>query len=300
VSRLHHREVARIGFRVRVPDGATLIDDGLLSAPFQRASPDLPGRVEIDVEVRLGERLPVRTAPPLFDTGSAWRSYREGVDTVLELTGGPDREPLLLARLAGQGEHVTIHVSPQAVASGKGVTAVHGPLQYPLGQLLLMHVLPFHGGLLLHAAGLRGSRSAVVFPGRSGAGKSTLTRLLLDESVDLAGLSDERIIVRQIDGEPLAFGTPWAGTAGLAANAGARLAALAFLHQAPENHLEPLTPQRALDQLLPVASILWHDPDRTSRTLQVCEELLARVPAYELHFRNTPHLHETVEGLFRG
>jgi hypothetical protein len=96
----------------------------------------------------------------------------------------------------------------------------------------------------------------------------------------------------------MAFGTPWPGSERVAANQGGELRALAFLHQAAESRLRRLSPEEALDQLVPVASILWYDMERMARSVKTCKLLLDQVPAYELHFRNTPDVHDLITELW--
>ena len=91
---------------------------------------------------------------------------------------------------------------------------VSNPVHYPLDQLLLMYTLAQREGALLHAAGVDIQGQGFIFPGKSGAGKSTLSRQLVVQK-ELEVLSDDRIVIRKIDGVFQAFGTPWPGDAGL-------------------------------------------------------------------------------------
>ena len=52
---------------------------------------------------------------------------------------------------------------------------------------------------------------------------------LLAGSPDLAGLSDDRIVVREVGGELRAHGTPWAGTNPIVSRDSASLRAIAFV-----------------------------------------------------------------------
>ncbi|MBI4229578.1 MAG: hypothetical protein HY608_01955, partial [Planctomycetes bacterium] len=48
------------------------------------------------------------------------------------------------------------------------------PFRTPFLEVLWMHLLPLHAGLLVHAAAVEHRGKALLFVGRSGAGKSTL------------------------------------------------------------------------------------------------------------------------------
>ncbi|MBK8046770.1 MAG: hypothetical protein IPK16_06385 [Anaerolineales bacterium] len=121
----------------------------------------------------------------------------------------------------------------------------------------------------------------LIFPGVSGAGKSTLARQFLAR--DGAGLlSDDRILVRWQDGAHQAYGTPWPGGAQVAVNASAPLAAILFPARGDDTVIRALSAQDALDRLLPVPSVLWHEPELLSGQLESCERLLRQIPAFEL------------------
>jgi hypothetical protein len=158
------------------------------------------------------------------------------------------------------------------------------PVCYPLDQLLLMYFLATRQGVLTHAAGVVRGGKAMIFPGCSGAGKSTFSQLLAAARVGKL-LSDERVIVREINGTMRAFGTPWTGTAGIARNVNAPLAGIYFLKHGQRNHMRKMAAKDILDRLLPLLSIPWYDPDTMSPIIAFAKHLVARVPAYEMSFK---------------
>jgi hypothetical protein len=166
---------------------------------------------------------------------------------------------------------------------GKSST-VSNPVCYPLDQLLLMYVLARNGGAILHAAGINHNNRGYIFPGRSGAGKSTIMRQCA-RSNDFKGLSDDRIIVRKMDGNFKAFGTPWPGEACVAVNKSAPLSGIFFISHGSRNKIQDLGRREAFERLLPVTSIPWYDREITEKLLSFCEDLVSHVPAYELHFK---------------
>lgn len=165
---------------------------------------------------------------------------------------------------------------------------VFDPVRYPLDQILLMNHLAQGSGLIVHSAGLALEGMGMVFAGVSGAGKSTLTGIFAREAPEAELLSDDRIIVRQIDGRWHAYGTPWPGEAGVASNSRAGLGALFFLAKGPAHRLEPLSPAQALKRLLPVVSCPWYDSERLTGVLDTCERLVGQVPCFELRFKPGP------------
>jgi hypothetical protein len=289
-------EIARVRFAVDPPAGfhAVLGDPRYL--PFLQEGEPGPGRVDVAVELVLDEGPDTQHLPLAFESGGPWRAFRDAADLLLEFRDAASRR-VWLARVAPAVSRVRVHCGPFVERVGReDPSQLPCPLHYPLDQLLMMCLLPHHGGVLVHAAGLRRGQAAAVFPGHSGAGKSTLMGLVAGRG-ELAGLSDDRVVIREIDGSFRAFGTPWAGTGLVASRDGAELAAIAFLHQAPETRLDRIGPEAALGQLLRTASIPWFDADGMTRSLAACERLLARVPTYELYFRKHEEVGEVIAGL---
>ena len=95
-------------------------------------------------------------------------------------------------------------------------------------------------------------------------------------------LSDDRVLVREAAGGYLAYGTPWPGEAGVALNHVAPLRAILFPARAAETRITPLDPGQALERLLPVGSLLWHERELLPLQLALVERMLKAVPAFEL------------------
>ena len=58
-----------------------------------------------------------------------------------------------------------------------------------------------------------------------------------------------------------------------------------FLHHGAQTTVTPLKPHDVLERLLPVATIPWGDRVVLPQVLDVCDRLIADVPAFDLHFR---------------
>ena len=153
-----------------------------------------------------------------------------------------------------------------------------------MDQILLMYILARKHGALIHAAGIDVHGRGYIFPGKSGAGKSTITEQLAVRE-DIGLLSDDRIVVRKIDGAFKAYGTPWPGEARIAINKSVPLSGIFFINHASSNRIKKITPGQALKRLLPVTSIPWYDREIMSEILTFCEDLISNVPIYELYFK---------------
>lgn len=286
-------DIAGIRFSIAPPAGTTVVLDDPRYLPFFGAIPTGPATIDVPVELRLDDGPDLAGRRPVFESEAPWRAFRDGADLLIELRPGGAGTPLeWLARFAPGVPSVLVHCGAGRPADGR----LHCPIHYPLDQLLLMCLLPHISGLLVHAAGVRRGDRAAIFAGRSGAGKST-TMGLLEGYPGLVGLSDDRIVIRELAGRYRAFGTPWAGTHPVVSHDDAELSAIVFLHQAPETRLVPISPKQALDQLLRTASIPWFDVESVSPALGACDALLSRVPLYELHFRKHAEIREVVASL---
>ena len=89
-------------------------------------------------------------------------------------------------------------------------------------ELLMINYLARGHGVIIHACGIDNNGIGMLFAGESGAGKSTLANLWNQEA-GVAVLSDDRTLVRQIDGEWWLFGTPWHGEAKFGSRRGIKL-----------------------------------------------------------------------------
>ncbi len=291
----------RRGTDARSPSDLEPIEDDATYADFLDSG--APADLEAAVSLTLDPAPDVTGLPVLFETEETWTAYRDGDAVILRLraAGGP-ADYLWQARLApaigGDAvDRITVHCGPLLVGQREGRVELENPLHYPLDQLLLMFLLANRRGVIVHAAGLARAGRGVFLAGRSGAGKTTFMRQCAGRA-DLEGLSDDRVIAREIDGALSLFGTPWAGEGRVAAGARADLAGIAFLHQSERNELRPLGAAAAFQQLLATVSILWFDRERMEAATGFCERLVSSVPCYELHFRPEPAAADLLDELF--
>jgi len=276
--------IANVELAVSGPHALHLVDDDTIYRSF--ATP--VGRERLAITIEEAGTADLDGWSPVFDSGVAWRLYRSNGDRLLSFARphAPDAW-LYSARLQGLAERVTVHCGPRLCEVREGRATLHDPVRYPLDQLLLMYRLAAGRGAIVHAASAAVAGRGWVFAGRSGAGKSTLMRQLAAET-ELEALGDDRVILRSIEGQIRAFGTPWPGEARVARNVDLPLHAIAFLCQGSEHRLVRLDRREALVRLLPVVSIPWYEPEVAAEVLDLLGALLAAVPAYDLHFALRP------------
>ena len=249
---------------------------------------------DISIRLQLGTIPDTENLEKLFDSGQSWSMFRDSDGYCLTLNPPAFEEPFWLARMNRDFTEVTVYCSEKLVSRRNGRTVLSNPVRYPLDQILLMYILARRHGALLHAAGIDINEKGYIFPGKSGAGKSTITRQFAALK-DTGLLSDDRIVVRKIEGSFKAYGTPWPGEAGIALNKSVPLSAIFFINHGSANRIKEITSQEALARLLPVTSIPWYDREVMDKILTFCEDLILNVPIYELDFKPSTEVVDVFE-----
>jgi hypothetical protein len=238
-----------------------------------------PGQIDLDIVV---EEMPSALAAPgnlLFDSGAVWRMYEipDGfrIDCHSPLFGAAPYKVTMFNRDFSQAR---ILVRSEAFQEG-----MHA-LDYPLDEVMVAHLLARGRGVELHSCGIidRDGRGQL-FVGQSGAGKSTTARVWLAEG-DFEIVSDDRVIVRFIDGEWRMYGTPWHGEAELSSSASAPLAAIHILVQASRTELVSLPRAEAAAKLFSCAFPPFYDTEAVAGTLGILDRIVAEVPVRALRF----------------
>jgi hypothetical protein len=235
----------------------------------------------------------------IFEGGEAWRLFRCGDGYLLNLKLPGARAPLWTIRADPAFTELTAHCHPSIVKTTNDYCTIPSPITYPLDQIILIHHLAHKGGLIVHCAGLEYNGRVSVFPGQSGAGKSSVSRLLRS-AAGVSVLSDDRIVIRKANQRFIAHGTPWPGEAKIAINRKADLGHMFFLTRATSNRVQPLTPDQALERLLPVASIPWYDENHLPGVLDFCDDLLQSTSVFDLQFTLENKLMDTLADFLPG
>src|SRR5712692_3044183 len=94
------------------------------------------------------------------------------------------------------------------------------PVAYPWEMVLFTSLLAHADGAIVHATAMAVDGAGWVFAGPHRAGKTTLARLFKTRPGTVV-LNDDRVAIRHVDGRWHVFGTPWAGSARLNADAAA-------------------------------------------------------------------------------
>jgi len=232
---------------------------------------------------------------PLFDGGGVWSLFR--TESGYLLTHNPFENRPSVWTLATDTEFTKIDAYCHAsLCTGhKKRLNIPSPVAYPLDQIILLHHLIQKDGLIVHSTGLAYADRGILMAGRSGAGKSSVARLLAPAKT-FSVISDDRMVVRKVNGKYHAFGTPWPGEAKIAVNRNFPLGPVVFLTQAATNQARRLSSTEALRRLLPVASIPWYDDLVLPGVLDFCGDIVKHTTNFDLRFTLDGRLTETIAG----
>ena len=284
MSDLINIEIAGINFSIRCRDSIILQDYDPAYKSFLKIEED-PTAIDIPIDLELNTMPDAKHLTKIFDSGQSWSMYQNSNDYVVMLNPPAfNKKPIWMAKFDHLVKNVAVYLGDLLINKSNSRLAVSNPVKYPLDQILLMYFLSQREGALIHAAGIGINGKGYIFPGKSGAGKSTISLQFLGQDT-MEMLSDDRVIIRKIDGTFRVFGTPWAGEAGIAANRSIPLYGIFFIRHGPENKIKELKPVEAFERLMPVTSILWYDPEAMDKILLFCDDLTSSIPAYNLHFK---------------
>lgn len=203
----------------------------------------------------------------LFDTQPNWRLYYSNEKYIFQTR---DRTAILTPNFTSGEIYIT--KNPRGF-----------PFTYPLDEILIINLLAKGRGVMVHAFGVMDTDNGLLFAGTSGAGKSTLSNLWKDKK-DITVLSDDRIIVRKIDGRFWMYGTPWHGDAKVCSPEKAPLEKIFFLKHAKKNGIKKMSPIDATSRLIVCSFPTFWDKKGMEFTLGFIDELIREVPCYELRF----------------
>ena len=149
--------------------------------------------------------------------------------------------------------------------------------------------------LVLHACGVISKGRGFVFFGPSGSGKTTVARLSSDRTV----LSDDIVIIREVAGVYRVYGVPFRGDFPEAprTNASADLLGLSILVKSAEHRLVPVVAPEAVARLSACVPFVMTHHANVQRVMDICRDLVARVPVRALHFRRDAEFWRILDGL---
>lgn len=149
-------------------------------------------------------------------------------------------------------------------------------------QCFYTNLLPYHG-FALHASSVAMDGRAYLFSADSGIGKSTHTSLWCkyfgSERAHI--IDDDKPVIRKLNGQHLAYGTPWCGSSGLNTNECVPIQGIAFIEQSDHDWIELMPSSDALIHLLRQTNLMIrHETMGTLLTL--LSDFMNQVPIYKM------------------
>jgi hypothetical protein len=256
---------------------------------------------DITMTVRVVSRLPtIPHGPLLYDACHGLWTWHAAESRYLlkspnRSNGGPEALALVSEDIASAD--VWVIEEPVPGTTQMGWTPLH--IINPIVETCLLTRLARDGGLLLHASGLLMEQGGpaepfgMAFTGASGAGKSTLSAHYAARGAHV--LSDERIILRTVEGTIQVFGTPWPGSGTHARNECGPLAGLFCIHHGQDGHtLRRMPPGAAASFILPQCFLPHWDRAAMNGTLAFLSALVVTVGCFDLAFMNRPDIVEFI------
>jgi hypothetical protein len=193
-----------------------------------------------------------------FSSAGAWAAFRQNGGWTF-VSPAPDAEEwqrlLLWSPCRGEAE---LWLNPSVVGDN-----LFQNLTLPYFTALFAK----HQGMLVHAAAVEVDGGAWVFAGPSGSGKSHWTRQWQERGMTV--LDEDRVVLRQLDGQVWAFGTPWHAEPRLCSPQGAPVERIFFLQRAEADAVQETRPASAATLLLRSSMLPIYDPEGTQAVLDV-------------------------------
>jgi len=266
-------EIAGIGL-------SFLFDQNLSESGFEDI--DYEFVIDIGAETKLRvhhDSFPRRSkGKKIFDSGSTWALYYNRGKYVLQDSSlDSDPPPNQLVILESDFKSGDIYINYELDKN-----FLPDPLGYPLNQVLMIILLSRCKGLMLHACGIDDRGYGYLFLGNSGHGKSTIARLWSENQATV--LNDDRIIVREKNGELLMYGTPWHGDFKEVSPKELPIRKLFFLRHGERNSAVPKNNAEAVLMLLARCFPPIWDKEGMEYTMGLCHRLVEKIPCYEFSF----------------
>jgi hypothetical protein len=238
----------------------------------------------LTVKAHLGSLPELDLQERIFRSGGNWTLYTLDQKWVFVLGApGTGPEPYALAVINREFSSGDVYVRELEGFDVSGPDSLPNPLEYPLDELLMVHLLSQGRGHLFHACGVAYEMKGLLFAGVSGAGKSTIANLW-KQIPGATLLSDDRIIIRKKDSRFWMYGTPWHGDAGVCEAGKVVLEKIFFLKHGDNNEATRLNGVDAASRAIVCSFPTYWNRKGMAFALNLCGELSEEIPCYELEF----------------
>lgn len=147
--------------------------------------------------------------------------------------------------------------------------------------LFLEHLLSVNNAFMLHSSYIVTSYGAILFTAPSGTGKSTQADLWTKHRGAFT-VNGDCSVVRKTKEGVFAYGVPFSGSSNICHKRSSPVAAIVFLGQAKENHIERLRGGMAFNAVLEGVKIDTRDAREVDLAAKVIMDTISQVPVFKL------------------
>jgi hypothetical protein len=263
-------EIASVCIEIESEDG---IDEWDIDSAYRT----FVSNRKADIHLRMRRGNPALSgSEQVFDSLPIWTLHRQGDTTAFKIFDQLNGQKRILS--FDSDIHTANLFFPDA--DGEFVDPFYGPTL----ELLMIEYLAQDRGMIVHACGIDNGGRGMLFVGESGAGKSTLSNLWHQQN-GAAIFSDDRVILRQKDGEYWMFGTPWHGDAGFASPRSVKLERIYFLQHDQNNAVRTLNKPETVIEFLKASFPPFWDSDGVAFAMAFFSDLGEAVQCQALSFK---------------
>lgn len=234
---------------------------------------------EIKLRVHHGNFPERKIEEKIFDSGSTWSLYSsQGKFFLQDCSFEPDSVLEKLMVLESDFKSGEIYI----MNNNFNLSFFLDSFGYPLNQVLMIILLSRGKGVMLHACGIDDRDSGYLFLGQSTHGKSTIAKLWSQNQALI--LNDDRIIVREKDGQLWMYGTPWSGDFKEVSSKGLPIRKIFFLQHGKKNLAARKEGGEAVSLLLTRCFPPFWDKEGMKYTVGLCHMIAKKLPCFELTF----------------
>lgn len=153
------------------------------------------------------------------------------------------------------------------------------PLKYPFGPIVMHYLTVKSNSVMIHASCVFDGFKGRIFTGFSGNGKSTISKLWADAENLI--INDDRIIIRKVDADYVAYNTPMYY---FDKPKSAVLNAIYLISHSPQNKMKKLSGALAVSKVMAFCIQNNFEQKLIQNHLDFLSEMCNHIPVYELGF----------------
>ncbi len=236
------------------------------------------GALDLKIKARYCELSEIPKAEKIFDSGGIWQLLRNEKEFIFLLSSKPTGDvPYGVCIVNNNFSAADLYLRPFEIQNKIN------PLEYPLDEVLMVHLLSLGKGVIIHGCGLDYQGKGILLAGISGSGKSTMAGLWQGEN-EVAILSDDRVIIREENNALYMYGTPWHGDANVCANKKVKLEKIYFLSHDSSNNTTRLSSLESVVKLMVCCFTTFWDKKGMEFSLSFLTQIAEKTPCFKLGF----------------